>query len=126
MNIPGNLLYTEEHEWVLVEDGTVLMGITDHAQGELGDIVDIQLFEVGAEFQKGQSIGTLDAVKATADLYAPLSGVIQEINEDLPDAPDTLNQDPYGRGWIYRIRLTDPAELDELMSPEDYEEHIDI
>ena len=126
MNIPGNLLYTEEHEWVLVEDGTVVMGISDQAQGELCDIVDIQLGEVGAEFQKGQSIGTLDAVKATADLYAPVSGIIQEINQDLPDSPDTLNQDPYGRGWIYRIRLTDPAELDELMSPEDYEEHIDI
>jgi len=126
MSVPGNLLYTEEHEWVLVEEETVLVGITDHAQGELGDIVDVQLFEVGVEFQKGQSIGTIDAVKATADLYAPVSGIIQEVNSDLPDAPDTLNQDPYGRGWIYRIRLTDRAEIDELMSPEDYEEHIDV
>jgi glycine cleavage system H protein len=125
-NIPGNLLYTEEHEWVMVEADTLTIGITDYAQGELGDIVDVQLVDVGETFEKGDAIGTIDAVKATADIYAPVSGEIVEVNEDLPDSPDTLNADPYGQGWLYRIKYSNSSELDDLMSADDYEEHVNI
>ncbi len=125
-NIPGNLLYTEEHEWVMVEADTLTIGITDYAQGELGDIVDVQLVDVGETFEKGDAIGTIDAVKATADIYAPVSGEIVEVNEDLPDSPDTLNTDPYGQGWLYRIKYSNSSELDDLMSADDYEEHVNI
>jgi glycine cleavage system H protein len=126
MSIPSNLLYTEDHEWVLVEGDEVLVGITHHAQSELGDIVDVELAEIGTVFEKGDSIGTIDAVKATADIYAPVSGEIVDANDTLPDAPDTLNQDCYGQGWLYRIRLSNSAELDDLISPDDYEQHIDL
>jgi glycine cleavage system H protein len=125
-NIPGNLLYTEEHEWVMVEADTLTIGITDYAQGELGDIVDVQLVDVGETFEKGDAIGTIDAVKATADIYAPVSGEIVEVNADLPDSPDTLNTDPYGQGWLYRIKYSNSSELDDLMSADDYEEHVNI
>jgi glycine cleavage system H protein len=104
----------------------VLVGITHHAQSELGDIVDVELAEIGTVFEKGDSIGTIDAVKATADIYAPVSGEIVDANDTLPDAPDTLNQDCYGQGWLYRIRLSNSAELDDLISPDDYEQHIDL
>lgn len=126
MSVPGNLLYTEEHEWVLVEGDEVLVGITDHAQGELGDIVDVELVEIGVECEKGDSIGTIDAVKATADIYAPVSGEIVDVNDTLPDTPDTLNQDCYGQGWLYRIRLSNSAELDDLMGADAYEQQIDL
>lgn len=123
-NIPGNLLYTDEHEWVLVEAESILIGITDHAQSELGDIVDVQLVEQGETFEKGDSIGTIDAVKATSDIYAPVSGEILEVNTALPETPDILNQDPYDQGWLYRIKLSDKSELDDMMSADDYEEHV--
>jgi glycine cleavage system H protein len=124
MSVPGNLLYTEDHEWILVEGDDVLIGITDYAQSELGDIVDIELQDVELEFEKGDSIGTIDAVKATSDIYAPVSGKIIEVNEELQEEPDKLNTDAYGSGWIYRIRISNPTELDDLIGPDDYEEQI--
>jgi glycine cleavage system H protein len=124
MNVPGNLIYTEEHEWVLVDSDTVLMGLTDFAQGELGDIVDVELVEEGTEFERGDSIGTIDAVKATSDIYAPVSGVIVEANEEIVSSPDILNEDAYGRGWLYRIKANGTSDLDDHMSADEYEKHI--
>jgi glycine cleavage system H protein len=124
MSVPGNLVYTDDHEWILVEGDEVVIGITDYAQGELGDIVDVELQDVDHEFEKGDSIGTIDAVKATSDIYAPVSGVLTAVNDDLPDDPDLLNTDAYGAGWIYRIKISDPSELDDLIGPDEYEEQI--
>jgi glycine cleavage system H protein len=124
MNVPTNLLYTEEHEWVLVDSDTILMGLTDFAQGELGDIVDVELVDEGLEFERGDSLGTIDAVKATSDIYAPVSGIIVEVNDEVASSPDLINEDPYGRGWLYRIKVTDQTDLDDHMSADGYEKHI--
>ncbi len=126
MSVPGNLLYTDDHEWVLVEGDEVVVGITDFAQSELGDIVMLELVGAGEEFEKGDSIGTIEAVKAMADIYAPVSGEITEVNEALADTPDAINGDPYHGGWLYRIKLRDVKELEDLMGPDEYEKHIEI
>ncbi len=126
MTVPGNLLYTEEHEWIQVEGDDIIIGVTDYAQGELGDIVDVELQDPGLEFERGDSIGTIDAVKATADIYAPISGTIVEANQEVMESPDTLNTDCYGKGWLYRIRIGDPKELDDLIGPDEYEQQIDL
>jgi glycine cleavage system H protein len=117
--------FTKEHEWVKVEDDVAAMGITDYAQHELGDVVYVELPTVGDSFAKGDAIGNIESVKAVSDVYAPLSGEIVEINENLEDKPESINQDPYGEGWIVKIKLDDPAELDELMSDEDYQKMLD-
>ncbi len=122
--IPSDLKYTEEHEWVKTEDGTIRYGITDHAQDELGDLVYIELPSEGDELSKGDMIGVVESVKTVSDLYAPVSGEVKEVNEDLETAPEVINSDPYGEGWIAVIELSDRSELDSLMSPEGYEEHI--
>jgi glycine cleavage system H protein len=109
MNIPQNLLYTKDHEWVRIEGDTAVVGITDYAQGELGDVVFVQLPSVGAKVQQGQSIGSIEAVKAVADIYSPISGEIAEINPVLNDNPETMNQEPYGKGWVARIKPSNLA-----------------
>ena len=124
MNIPSNLQYTKDHEWVKIENGVATIGITDFAQGELGDIVFVELPEVGKSFNAGDTFGTIEAVKTVTDLFSPISGNIVAINEGLDNDPGKVNSDPYGDGWLVKIRLSDPDEKDELMSSIAYEEII--
>lgn len=124
MSVPNNLLYTEDHEWILVDGDEATIGITDYAQGELGDIVMVEAMPVGTRFEKGDSLGSIEAVKATADVYAPLSGEILEVNAGLEDDPQLINHDPFEGGWIVRVRISNKAELDDLMSPDDYDEQV--
>jgi glycine cleavage system H protein len=125
-NVPDDLLYTEEHEYLKPtgEPGEYIVGVTDYAQGELGDIVFLELPSVGAVFSRMDTFGTIEAVKAVSDLYAPVSCEILEVNQALDDDPATVNGSPYGDGWMIRIRLTDPSELDALLSPEAYRDLI--
>jgi glycine cleavage system H protein len=124
MNIPAELKYTKDHEWAKVEGDLVTIGITDYAQGELGDVVFVEMPEVGGEVAKDDAFGTIEAVKAVADLFSPLSGEVIEINEALEDAPETINSDPYGAGWIIKVKVADASELDDLMDAAAYEKHI--
>ena len=125
MNIPENLKYTKEHEWVRVEGDFAYVGITDYAQEELSDIVYVELPQVGTEIGKGDVITTLEAVKTVADVYSPVSGEIIEVNEKLADEPGLVNQDPYGDGWIVKIKLSNPEELNDLMTAEEYKKVIE-
>ncbi len=120
MNVPENLKYTKEHEWARIEGDIAIIGITDYAQGELGDIVYLELPEVGSEIAKDESFGTVEAVKAVSDLYAPLSGEVVEVNEALQDAPETVNSDPYGEGWLIKVKIKNPGEIDDLLDSTDY------
>jgi glycine cleavage system H protein len=120
MNIPENLVYSSEHEWCRVEGDTVVIGITDFAQGELGDVVFIELPDTGSSTVVGEEFGTIEAVKAVAELYAPLNGEVLEINDSVVDSPEMVNEDPYGNGWMIKIRINDPAELNALLSAEAY------
>jgi glycine cleavage system H protein len=120
MNIPAELKYTKDHEWVKVEGDIAVIGITDYAQGELGDVVYVELPEVGSTFEKEESFGTIEAVKAVADIFCPLSGEFVEVNEAIQDAPEIVNQDPYGKGWMVKIKISDSAQLDEFMDAEAY------
>jgi glycine cleavage system H protein len=120
MNVPGNLKYTNNHEWALVVGDVATIGITEYAAGELGDVVYVELPSVGDTAVKGDSIGTIEAVKTVADIYSPVSGEVVEVNEALSDTSELVNKDPYGEGWIVKIKLSDPAELDGLLSSEDY------
>lgn len=126
MEILKDLLYTEEHEWVLYDEtsNTATVGITDYAQGELGDIVFIELPKVNDEVKQMEPFGSLEAVKAVSELFSPVSGVVSEVNAILQDQPELINQDPYEKGWMIKIQLSDPAELKALMSPDDYKKHI--
>ncbi len=124
-SIPQDLKYTEEHEWVRVEGDTATIGVTDFAQGELGDVVFLELPETGDEFKQGDSFGSIEAVKTVADLYSPVSGTVVEINETLEDAPETVNDSPYEDGWLIKLKLSDPGELDALMDAEAYAQHIE-
>ena len=121
---PENLRYTKEHEWVLVEGDSGTIGITDHAQQELGDIVYVDLPKVGARVELGKSLGSVESVKAVSDIYAPLAGEVLEINSLLADAPEKLNQDPHGAAWLVKIRLDAPAEALNLLSAADYQTYI--
>jgi len=125
MSVQKDLYYTEEHEWLKVEDEKGTIGITDHAQSELGDIVFVDLPEEGEEFSKGDAIGTIEAVKTVSDIYAPVSGEVLEVNETLDEEAEKINQDPYGEGWIVKVKLNDQSELDELLSAEEYEDLIE-
>ncbi len=126
MNIPADLKYTQEHEWVRDNgDGTVTVGITDFAQSELGDIVFVELEPEGFEFDKDEVFGTVEAVKTVSELFAPVSGEITEINEELEDDPEIVNNDPYKNGWMVKIKVADSSELDDLLSAEEYQEVID-
>jgi glycine cleavage system H protein len=120
MNVPENLKYTKEHEWARIEGDIATIGITDYAQGELGDIVYLELPEVGSEVAKEESFGTVEAVKAVSDLYAPLSGEVVEVNDALQDAPETVNSDPYGEGWLIKIKIKNPGEIEDLLDSTDY------
>ena len=124
MNIPSNLQYTKDHEWVKIENGVATIGITDFAQGELGDIVFVELPEAGKSFNAGDAFGTIEAVKTVTDLFSPISGKIVAINEGLDSDPGKVNSDPYGDGWLVKIRLSDPDEKDGLLSSIAYEEII--
>ena len=126
MNIPSDLKYTQEHEWIRDNgDGTVTVGITDFAQGELGDIVFVELEPEGFEFDKEEVFGTVEAVKTVSELFAPVAGEIIEVNEELEDDPELVNNDPYDSGWMVKIKVYDPSQIDELLSAEDYQDVID-
>ena len=122
MNTPEDLQYTKSHEWVRIEGDTATIGITDHAQDELGDVVFVELPEEGATFDAGESFGTVESVKAVSDLYTPVGGEVVEVNSALEDAPENINEDPYGEGWIVKLRTTDGADL---LSPEEYEKVVE-
>ncbi len=124
MLLPENVHYTNDHEWVRVENGTAIIGVTDYAQGELGDVVFVELPEIGRKFSKTETIGTIEAVKTVADLFAPVSGEVIETNTELGDNPDLVNSDPYGRGWMVKIKFSDTGELTGLMNSEEYKQHI--
>ncbi|KAA3612625.1 MAG: glycine cleavage system protein GcvH [Calditrichaeota bacterium] len=125
MNVPGNLKYTDDHEWVLVENGIATIGITDYAQSELGDIVFVELPEEGSETAQSEPFGTIEAVKAVSDLLAPVSGEVLEINVALDDEPEVINSDPYGGGWMIKVKMSDESEVDTLLTAEAYSEMID-
>ena len=121
---PENFRYTKEHEWVLVEGDTGTIGITDHAQEELGDIVYVDLPKPGTKLEKGKSLGSVESVKAVSDVYAPVSGEVTEANGALADAPEKLNEDPHGAAWLIKVKLTAPDEISGLMSAADYQAYI--
>ncbi|MEE9155931.1 MAG: glycine cleavage system protein GcvH [Gemmatimonadota bacterium] len=120
--VPDNLRYTEEHEYVMETDskGEVIVGITDFAQNELSDIVFVELPDVGASFSRMESFGTIEAVKAVSDLYIPLSGKVIGVNDSLEEEPSLINTDPYGDGWMVRLSINDPSELNQLLGPDEY------
>jgi len=123
--VPSELKYTEEHEWVsLEENGTATIGITDHAQQELGDLVFVEVPEVGQTFAAGDAAAVVESVKAASDIYAPVSGEVVEVNDELADNPETINNDAFGEGWIFRIQVEDESALGDLMNAEQYEEFI--
>ena len=125
MKIPKDLKYTNDHEWVRVEGDIATVGITDFAQGELGDIVYVEVETVDETLEREEVFGTVEAVKTVSDLFSPLSGVIVEFNESLEDEPEKVNSDPYGEGWMVKIKFSDASQLDDLLSPEDYSEVIE-
>jgi glycine cleavage system H protein len=125
MNAPDDLLYSKEHEWILNENDVATLGITDHAQKELGDVVFVDLPEVGATFDANEAFGSVESVKAVSEVYLPVSGEVVETNESLLDAPEKINDHPYGEGWIIRIRLGDPSQLEALMSSQEYSKYVE-
>lgn len=120
MNVPEKLFYTKDHEWLRVEGDNGYIGITDFAQSELGDIVFIEIETLGETIEKGEVFGTIEAVKTVSDMFMPVSGEIIEVNPSLGDTPDVVNKDPYGNGWMIKIKLTDPSEVSTLLDPEKY------
>lgn len=124
MNVPKELKYTKDHEWVKVEGDVATIGVTDYAQGELGDIVYVEVETVGDNIESEEVFGTVEAVKTVSDLFMPLSGEVIEFNESLESAPESVNSDPYGAGWMIKIKMSDASQLDALLSAEDYEQSI--
>lgn len=120
--VPNDLLYTSEHDWLRVEDGVGVAGITDYAQSELGDVVFLELPDVGRRIRQGEAYGTVEAVKTVADLYAPVSGTVAEVNITLDADAGRVNADPYGSGWILKVEIEDRAELEQLLTPDAYSE----
>lgn len=123
MNVPKNLRYAKSHEWTRVEGDVAVVGITDHAQHELTDIVYVELPAPEARVESGKECAVVESVKAASDIYAPLSGEIVAVNDELTGAPELINEDAYGKGWMFKIRMSDPSQLDELLSPDDYARH---
>lgn len=121
MNIPAELKYTKDHEWVKIDGNTAIIGVTDFAQGELGDIVFVEVDSVGQELNAGDVFGSVEAVKTVSDLYLPLSGTINELNENLNGTPESINQDPYDAGWIIKMTINNPDEIAELLDAKAYE-----
>jgi len=124
MNVPDNCKYTDKHEWIRIEGDEAYIGITDYAQGELGDIVYIEIETEGEKLALGEAFGTIEAVKTVSDLFMPVSGEVIELNSKLEDEAELVNTDPFGEGWMIRVSIDNPAELDALMSPEQYKELI--
>ena len=120
MNVPVNLLYTKDHEWLRIEGDMGYVGVTDFAQGELGDVVFIEIETVVEILNKEEIFGTIEAVKTVSDMFMPVSGEILEMNPALDESPDVVNKDPYGKGWMVKIRITDPSEVNDLLTPEKY------
>jgi glycine cleavage system H protein len=120
MNVPENLLYTKDHEWLRVEGSFGYVGVTDFAQGELGDIVFIEIETVGETLKKEEVFGTIEAVKTVSDMFMPVSGEILELNPALEESPDVVNKDPYGKGWMVKIKITNPSEVNDLLTAEKY------
>ena len=125
MSHPENLLYTEDHEWALVEGDVVTVGITDHAQDALGDVVFVELPELDIDLDHGDAFGVVESVKAVNDLYSPCAGIVVEVNEVLDESPELVNSDPYGEGWILKIKIDSPDALDHLMNADAYGQHVD-
>lgn len=124
MNFPEDLKFTKDHEWAKITDQTAVVGITDYAQEKLGSIVFVELPALGKTFRQGEILATIDSVKAVAEIYAPLSGQVTEINEGLKDNPEWINQDAYGKGWIAKLKIDNPAEANKLLSAHDYQKFI--
>ena len=121
MNIPEDLKYTKDHEWIRVEGDEAVIGVTDFAQSELGDIVFVEIETEGEELEKEEVFGTVEAVKTVSDLFMPISGEVMAFNEELEDDPEKVNEDPYGEGWMIRVKIADATQLDELLSADDYQ-----
>ena len=124
MNVPADLKYSKEHEWVRVEDDLATIGITDYAQEELGDIVNVELPDEGDTFAKDEAFGAVESVKASSEGFSPVGGKVVEVNEPLFDGPEMLNEDPYDEGWMVKLELSDSGELDELMDAEAYQQYV--
>ncbi|HWP81417.1 MAG TPA: glycine cleavage system protein GcvH [Bacteroidota bacterium] len=124
MNFPANLKYTKDHEWIRIDGGFGWIGITDYAQSELGDIVFVELPAVGAKLEQGKTFGTIEAVKAVSDLYAPMSGEVVEINKEVQDSPEVVNKEPYERGWMIKVKIANSAELSSLLDADSYKKLI--
>lgn len=120
MNIPADLKYTKDHEWVKIEGDVATVGITDFAQGELGDIVFVDVDTIGDDVEEGEVFGSVEAVKTVSDLFMPLTGEVMEFNEELEDSPELVNEDPYGKGWMIKIKMAADANVEELLSADDY------
>ena len=125
MNIPEELKYTEEHEWVRIEDNIAVVGITDFAQGELGDIVYLEIDTLDSQIDSNEVFGTVEAVKTVSDLFMPITGKVIEVNPSLEDKPELVNEDPYVEGWIIKVNITEESQIDSLLSPSDYKNLID-
>ncbi len=123
--IPEDCLYTREHEWIRIEDSTGVVGITDYAQESLGDVVYVELPNVGDRFDAGEVFGNVESVKAVSELYMPMAGEVIEVNEGLSESPELINQDPYGEGWMIKVALADPEETSDLLSPAEYADFIE-
>jgi len=124
MEIPEGLKYSKEHEWVATEESLATVGITDYAQDQLGEVVYIELPAVGDKVSKDDPFGVVESVKAVSDIYAPISGTVTEVNQELIESPEMVNEDPYGDGWLIKIRVADAAELDDLMDGDEYKEMV--
>lgn len=124
MEFPEELKYTKEHEWLLVEGETATVGITDYAQDRLGDVVYVEMPAVGDKVSKEDAFGVIESVKAVSDIYAPVTGKVLEVNDDLPDNPNMINEDPYGDGWLIKVDMADEEELKDLMTAAEYQEYI--
>jgi glycine cleavage system H protein len=122
MNVPQDLLYTKDHEWIRIEGETAIVGVTDFAQSELGDVVFIEIETEGETIEKGEPFGTIEAVKTVSDMFMPVSGEVIEVNPGLDKSPDLVNKDPYGKGWMVKIRITDPTETKTLLTADKYKE----
>ncbi len=125
MNIPSELKYTKDHEWIRIEGGEAIVGVTDFAQSQLGDVVFVEIETQGETLEKEEVFGTIEAVKTVSDMFMPISGEVIEVNEKLADTPEIVNKDPYGDGWMIRIKIVDSAQLDELLTAEQYKSLVD-
>lgn len=125
MELPEDLKYTREHEWLSIEDQVVTVGITDHAQEQLGEVVFVELPAAGDKVERSEPFGVVESTKAVSDIYAPVSGEVAEVNDDLPDSPELVNEDPYGDGWMVKLTIGDESDLEDLMTADEYREYVE-